>query len=108
MSERLVTVARFTSYMEADLARQRLEDEGIGVVMTGQNSASTYTGLPGIAEVRLQTPESQAARAKEILESAAGQQAEDSDSDEFEQGDFEDQAGDFEGGEDEDDFEEQE
>jgi len=107
MNKRLVTVARFTNYMEANLAKQRLEDEDINVVMTGENVASTYTGLPGISDVKLQVPESQADRAREILESAKSLGAEDSEGEEFEQDDIEESEDDFEE-EDEDDFEEQE
>jgi len=95
MKEKFVTVAQFSSYIEADLARQRLEDEGIDVVMTGENFASTYTGLPGIADVRLQTPESQAERARQLLEMKVDESEEDLEPD-----DFTDQ--------DEDEFEEQE
>lgn len=105
MNERFVTVARFANYMEADLAKQRLEDEGIDVVLIGENFASVYTGLPGIADVRLQTPESQAAKAKELLELAASQGADDSEGEESEQDEFEGE--DFEA-QDEDEFEEQE
>ncbi len=76
MTEKFVTVARFADYMRADLARQLLESAGLKVVVTGQNVGNIYAGLAGIADVELQTPESQAAEAREILE-AGRQQDED-------------------------------
>jgi hypothetical protein len=78
MTEKFVTVARFADYMRADLARQVLESAGIKVVVTGQNVGNIYAGLAGIADVELQTPESQAAEAREILE-ADRRQGEDSE-----------------------------
>ncbi|OHB65524.1 MAG: hypothetical protein A2Y76_04540 [Planctomycetes bacterium RBG_13_60_9] len=71
MNEKLVTVARFSDYMKADLARQLLEDEGIKVLVTGQNVANVYGGVPAVADIELQTPENQAEEAREILEANA-------------------------------------
>ena len=68
--KKLVTVARYTDYMEADLARQLLEDEGIKAVVMGQNVGNVYSGVPAVVDIELQTPESQAGEAKEILEAA--------------------------------------
>jgi len=70
MSEKLVIVARYTDYLEADLARQMLEDEGIQVFALGQNVGNVYSGVPAVVDIQLQTPESQAEEAKEILEDA--------------------------------------
>lgn len=75
MNEKLVTVARFTDYMKAELARQLLEAEGITAFVAGQNVANVYGGVPAAIDIQLQTPESQAEEAKEILE-ASRQQAE--------------------------------
>ncbi|MBP7050427.1 MAG: DUF2007 domain-containing protein [Phycisphaerae bacterium] len=69
MNEKLVTVARYTDYMDADLARQMLEDEGIKAFVMGQNSGVAW-GVPPVNHIELQTPESQAQEAKEILEAA--------------------------------------
>ncbi len=69
MADRLVTIARFTDYIEADLAKQLLDDFGIESVVTGQNVANIYSGLPGLVDLELQTFESQAEQAREILES---------------------------------------
>jgi hypothetical protein len=103
----LVTVARFGDYMQAELARQLLDNEGITAFVMGQNVASVYGGVPAAVDVELQTPESQADRAREILESAKNQGAKDSEDEESEQDDLEESEDDFEE-EDEDDFEEQE
>ena len=82
MKEKLVPVARFSSYIEADLARQRLEDQGVKAVVTGQNVGNTYSGVPAAIDIELQTLESQAGEAREILESFEPQQGqEDWDSD---------------------------
>ena len=69
MADKLVTIAKFADYIEADLARQLLDDFGIKSVVTGQNAANIYSGLPALADVELQTLESQAKQALEILES---------------------------------------
>ena len=68
MTDKLVTIAKFTDSIEADLAKQLLADFGIESVLAGQNAANAYT-LPAIAVTELQTLESQAGKALEILES---------------------------------------
>jgi hypothetical protein len=68
MNEKLVTVARFSDNIEADLARQLLEDEGIKAFVMGQNVGNVYSGVPVAIDIELQTPESQAQEAREILE----------------------------------------
>ena len=73
MTEKLATVARYTDYVEADLARQRLEDEGIKAFVMGQNAGIAW-GVPPANGIELQTPESQARQAKEILEAARAPQ----------------------------------
>ncbi len=74
MAEKLVTIAQFADYIEADLAKQLLDDYGIKSVVTGQNVANLYSGLPALADVELQTFESQAQQAREILESQKKQE----------------------------------
>jgi hypothetical protein len=69
MAEKLVTIARFTDYIEAELAKQLLEDFGIEAVVTGENVANVYSGLPALMDLELQTLASQAQEAIEILES---------------------------------------
>jgi hypothetical protein len=68
MNEKLITVARFTSYIEADLARQRLEDEGIHAVVTGENVGNVYSGVPAAIDIELQTLETQVEAARRALE----------------------------------------
>lgn len=69
MEDRLVTIARFADSIDAEMARQLLADFGIRAVVTGQNVANVYSGVPSLLDLKLQTLESQAQRAREILES---------------------------------------
>ena len=78
---KLVTVARFDDYMKADLARQLLEDEGIKAFVLGQNVGNVYSGVPAAIDIELQTAESEADEAREILEAHA-QENEESGADE--------------------------
>jgi hypothetical protein len=68
MDERLVTVARFENYMAAELAKQLLADYGIKAVVMGENVGNTYVGAPAAQDIELQTLESQAEEAANILE----------------------------------------
>ncbi len=68
MSDRLVTIARFPDYIEAELARQKLEDFGIKSVVTGQNASNMYIGLSAVAGPELQVFESVSEEATKILE----------------------------------------
>jgi len=72
--EKLVTVATFTDYIEADLAKQTLEDFGIKSILTGQNVANVYGGVIAAIDLDLQVFENQALRAREILESEGKQE----------------------------------
>jgi len=67
MADKLVTVAQFTNYIEAELAKQLLEDYGIKVIMTGQYASIVYP-IPAVGP-QLQVLQSQAEQAREILES---------------------------------------
>jgi len=69
VADKLVTIAQFTNYIEAELAKQLLADYGIEAVVTGENVANIYSGLPALANIELQTLESQAQQALKILES---------------------------------------
>jgi len=69
MADKLVTIARFMDYMEAELARQKLEDFGIKAVVTGQNASNIYPGISAIAGPELQVFESVSEEAAKILES---------------------------------------
>jgi hypothetical protein len=57
--------------MKADLARQLLEDEGIKAFVLGQNVANVYSGVPAAIDIELQTAESEAEEAREILKANA-------------------------------------
>jgi len=74
--EKLVTVARYEDSMEADLARQLLEDEGFKAVVLGQNVGNVYSGVPAVIDIELQTLESQAEDARQILADAKTQASE--------------------------------
>jgi hypothetical protein len=66
MAEKLVTIAQFPDYSEADLAKHLLDDFGIKSVVIGEKFGLPY---PVPSEAKLQVFESQAKRAREILES---------------------------------------
>ena len=68
MADKLVTIAQFTNYIEAELARQLLADYGIEAVATGENASNIYS-IPAVEGPELQVLESQAQQAREILES---------------------------------------
>ena len=40
MSDKLITIARFENYEEADIAKRRLEDEGIKCAVVGQDAVN--------------------------------------------------------------------
>ena len=74
MTDKLVTIAQFADAAQAGLAKCLLDDFGIKSVITGQNAANLYAGVPAIAHIDLQVLESQAQKASEILESENGQE----------------------------------
>ena len=67
MEEKLVTVARFENYIEAELAKQQLDDNGIRSVGMGENVGNIYAGAPVVQDIELQTLEQDAEKAHEIL-----------------------------------------
>ena len=73
MDDKLVTIAQFPSYIEAEMAKQLLADHGIEAVAAGENASNIYS-LPAVASSELQVPESQAQQAREILESQKDQE----------------------------------
>jgi hypothetical protein len=73
MGDKLVTIAQFSNYIEAELAKQQLADFGVEAVVAGANAANVYSGLPFIELPELQVLESRAKEAIEILESSKGQ-----------------------------------
>ncbi len=74
MEQKLVTVARFDDYIAAEMAKQLPADHGIRSVVTGDNTANVYAGLPAVAEVELQTLEQDAQKAVEVLEAGTKQE----------------------------------
>jgi hypothetical protein len=85
MNEKLVTVARFNDYIRADLARQLLKDEGIEAFVMGQNVANVYSGVPVAIDIELQTLESQAEEAREILEASEQEKLELGEDEDFDE-----------------------
>jgi hypothetical protein len=69
MTDKLITIAQFQDSIEAEMAKQLLADNGIQAVVTGQNTANIYSGLPALGHIELQTLKSQGQQARQILES---------------------------------------
>jgi hypothetical protein len=74
MEDKLVTVAQYTDYIKAEMSRQLLENNGIKAIVTGDNVANTYAGVPAMMDLELQTLKSEAQKAREILESQSEQE----------------------------------
>ncbi len=70
MDGKLVKIAEYNNYIEADLARQTEEDFGIKAVVTGDNASNIYTGISAIEGPVLQVFETQAEKARQILDEA--------------------------------------
>lgn len=73
MAEKLVVIARFSDYIEAEMARQTLADGGIEAVVTGANASSVYP-VPAIEGPEVQVLDSQARKARRILNFHQGQE----------------------------------
>ena len=70
MSDKLVTIAEFPDYIEAEMARQLLADNGIEAVVTGENASNVYSGMPALGGYcKLEVFEGQAKQAQQILDS---------------------------------------
>jgi hypothetical protein len=75
MDDKLVTIAQYNDYIQADMARQMLEDCGIKAVVVGQNASNVFAGVnPAIKGPQIQVLQSQAQQAKEILEQSEVQE----------------------------------
>lgn len=68
MSEKIVTLAMFQNLVAAQMARNRLEAEGIRVLVLG-DTASVLFGGSGLETVQLQVSEAHYPRALALLES---------------------------------------
>ncbi|GAG40893.1 unnamed protein product, partial [marine sediment metagenome] len=62
MADKLVTIAKFADYSEADLAKHLLDDFGIKSVVMGEKFSVLPYPVP--SEAKLQVFESQAKRAQ--------------------------------------------
>jgi hypothetical protein len=68
MTDKLITIANFIEPFQADLARVKLESEGIKCFLAGENFVATYWLLSNADRgIKLQVKESEARRALEIL-----------------------------------------
>jgi hypothetical protein len=82
MSDKLVTISEYVNYLEADLARQMLEDNGIKVAISGENTANVFSGLPNLSRIELQVFEEDAEKAIEILKTIPEQGQQEREQDE--------------------------
>jgi len=80
VDERLVKIAQFADYIEAEMALQVLADYGIKAIVTGQNASNIYP-IPAVEGPELQVLESQAEQARQILESRKQQETLEDDND---------------------------
>jgi len=80
MDEKLVKIAQFADYIEAEMALQVLADYGIKAVVTGQNASNIYP-IPAVEGPELQVLQSQAEQARQILESHKQQETLEDDND---------------------------
>jgi hypothetical protein len=70
VADKLVTIAQFPNYIDAEMAKQLLADYGIEAVATGENASNIYSGIPALGGFcKLETLESQAKEALKILQS---------------------------------------
>jgi hypothetical protein len=67
MEDKLVTIAEYVDSIQAEMAKQVLEDFDIKAVIIGENAANTCL-LPTVLTAKLQVFEKDADKAKEILE----------------------------------------
>lgn len=67
MADELVTIAEYMDSMQAEMARQILEDFDIKAVVIGENAANTCLA-PTVITAKLQVFEKDADEAKQILE----------------------------------------
>ena len=73
MDDKLVTIAQFTDYIEAEMAKQLLADYEIEAVVTGENASNLYP-ISAIEGPELQVLEKDAQKAREILEAREEQE----------------------------------
>jgi hypothetical protein len=66
MAGKIITLAKFDDYIEASMAKQALEEEGIVAVVVGEKVSALYPGTQ-FAPILLQVNEADEAAALEIL-----------------------------------------
>jgi hypothetical protein len=75
MADKLVTIAQFPDYIEAEMAQQLLADNGIQAIVTGENASNVYSGMPALGGYcKLEVFERQAQQAQQILDSKKTQE----------------------------------
>ena len=67
MEDKLVSVGKFDEYMQAEMAKQILEDYGIKAVVTGANASNVYSAMPFVERPEVMVMSNRAEEAKEIL-----------------------------------------
>jgi len=67
MEDKLVSVGKFDDYIQADMAKQVLEDFGIKAVVTGANASNVYSALSFVEKPQVMVMSDQAEEAIEIL-----------------------------------------
>jgi len=67
MADELITIMRFADVIKAETAKQKLADYSIKAVVTGQNTANTFSGIPAIASAELMVRQGRADEAVKIL-----------------------------------------
>jgi len=67
MSGKLATIAKYYDYLEASMAKQALEDNGIAAIILGENLCNAVGIAPALALVELQVDTDDIEAAMEIL-----------------------------------------
>jgi hypothetical protein len=78
MPDKIKTIAKFENYLDASIAKIRLEDEGIKSVIVGEDAANLY-GMTPVGSIELQVFDQDADKAIEILNAKPEQQQEQND-----------------------------
>ena len=73
MDDKLITIAQFADYIEAEMAKQLLADYEIEAVVTGDNASNLYP-TSAIEGPELKVLEKDVQRAREIMESQEKQE----------------------------------
>ena len=73
MADKLVTIAQFANYIDAEMAKQLLADYEIEAVVTGDNASNMFS-MPAVEGPELQVLESHEKQARQILESQKEQE----------------------------------